>query len=70
MIEEGDPIWNLMVSYFMQKDTDDDGTTRDDRGGIGDTRNLARSALLLAQWSNWRRRRWPFGTLKVLVKNV
>ena len=22
MIEEGDPIWTLMVSYSMQKDTD------------------------------------------------
>ena len=34
MIEEGGPIWILMVSYFMHKDTDDDGTTSDDGGGI------------------------------------
>ena len=33
MLEEGDPVWTLMVSYFMQKDTDDDGTTNNDRRG-------------------------------------
>ena len=31
----------------MQKDTDDDGTTSDGGGRIGDTHDLARSALLL-----------------------
>ena len=35
MIEEVDPIYNLMASYFMQKDTDNDGTMRNDRGGGG-----------------------------------
>ena len=48
MIEEGDPIWTLMVSYLMKKYTDDDGTTSDDGGRIGDARDLARSAILLA----------------------
>ena len=40
MIEEGDPIWNLMVSYFMQKDTDDNGMMINDGGRIGDACNL------------------------------
>ena len=40
MIEEVDPIWTLMVSYFMQKDTDDDGTMSDNGGRIGDARVL------------------------------
>ena len=31
MVEEGDLIWTLMVSYLMQKDTDDDKKI-DDRG--------------------------------------
>ena len=42
-----------MVSYFMLKDTDDDGTTSDNRGrigdyrgGIGDARDLSQSDLL------------------------
>ena len=32
MIEGGDPIWTLIVSYFMQKHTDDYGMTSNDRG--------------------------------------
>ena len=48
MIEEGDPIWTLIVSYFMQKDTDDDRTTRNNGGRLGDARNLDRPALLSA----------------------
>ena len=47
MIEEGDTIWTLIVSYFMQKDTDDDKTMSEDGGRIGDARNLDRSDLLL-----------------------
>ena len=31
IIEEFDPIWTLMVSYFIQKDIDEGGTTRNDR---------------------------------------
>ena len=38
----------LMVSYFMQKDMDDNGTTSNDRGRIGNTQDLAQSALILA----------------------
>ena len=41
MIEESDPIWTLMVSYFMQKDTDDDRTRRKDGVWIGNARDLA-----------------------------
>ena len=41
MIEEGDQVWTLMVSYLMQKDTDDDGTASDDGRRIGDARDLA-----------------------------
>ena len=37
-----------MVSYFMQKDMDDNGTTSNDRGRIGNTQDLAQSALILA----------------------
>ena len=48
MIEEGDPIWNLMVSYFMKKDTEDDRTARDNEGRIKDVRDLGQSALLLS----------------------
>ena len=48
MIEEGDKIWDLMVSYFMQKDTDNDGTTSNNGGRIGDAHYLDQSALLLA----------------------
>ena len=48
MIEEGDPIWTLMISYFMQKDTDDDETTSDNSGRIGNARDLAGLALLSA----------------------
>ena len=48
MIEEGDQVWTLMVSYLMQKDTDDDGTASDDGRRIGDARDLAQSALLSA----------------------
>ena len=48
MIEEGDLIWTLMVSYFMQKDTDDDGTTSDDGGRIGNVSNLDQLDLLSA----------------------
>ena len=48
MIEEGDPIWTLMVSYFMQKDMDDDGTTSNDGRRIGDARDLDQLALLSA----------------------
>ena len=39
-------IWNLMVSYFMQKDTDDDGMTSYYGGRIGNARDLARLSLL------------------------
>ena len=48
MVEEGDPIWTLMVSYFMQKDTDDDITTSNDGWEVADARNLDQSALLSA----------------------
>ena len=41
MIEEGDPIWNLMVSCFIQNYTDEDGMKSDDRGRISDERDLA-----------------------------
>ena len=47
MIEEGDPIWTLMVIYFMQKHTDNDGTTINNRGIIGDAHDLAQLDLLL-----------------------
>ena len=36
-----------MVSYLMKKDTDDDGMTSNDGGRIVNTRDLARSSLLL-----------------------
>ena len=52
MIEEFDPISTLMISYLMQKDTDDNITTRNDRGGVGNARNLALSSLPLALRSN------------------
>ena len=48
ILEEGDPIWTLMVSYFMQKDMDNNGTTSNDGGRIGDACDLDRSALLSA----------------------
>ena len=48
MIEEGDPIWTLMVSYFMQKDTDDDRTTSNDGRRIGGACDLDQLALLSA----------------------
>ena len=37
-----------MVSYFMQKDTDDDITTSNDGWEVADARNLDQSALLSA----------------------
>ena len=37
-----------MVSYIMQKETEDDVTTSKDRGGVGDACDLARSDLLLS----------------------
>ena len=46
MIEEGDPIWTLMVSYFMHKDTDNDAMMSKDGGRIGNARNLDQSNLL------------------------
>ena len=48
MIEEGDPVWTLMVSYFMQKDTDDNGTTSDNGERISDALSLAQLAVLSA----------------------
>ena len=48
MIKQGDLIWTLMVSSFMQKYMDDDGTTRNDRDRIVNTQDLAQSALILA----------------------
>ena len=48
MIEEDDTIGTLMVSYFIRKDTDDDGTPNGDGGRIRDAGDLARSALLLS----------------------
>ena len=33
MIEESDQIWTLMISYFMQKDIDNEGMTSNDGGG-------------------------------------
>ena len=48
MIEEVDLICTLMVSYFMQKHTEDDGTMSDDSGRISDARDLARLVLLSA----------------------
>ena len=45
MIQESGPIWTLIVSSFMQKDTDDDKTTSNDGGRIGNARDLDRSAL-------------------------
>ena len=33
MIEEGDMIWNLIVSYFMQKYMGFDGATSNGKGG-------------------------------------
>ena len=47
VIEEGDPIWNPMVSYFMQNDIDDNRTTSNDGGRIGNACDLAQSELLL-----------------------
>ena len=47
MIEESGMIWTLIVSYFMQKDTYNDGTTINDRGRIGNAHDLSRLALLL-----------------------
>ena len=41
-----DPIWTLMVGYLMQKDTEDDGMTSNNGGGIGDIRDLAQSSPL------------------------
>ena len=40
-----------MVSYLMQKDTDDDETMRNDGGGIINARDLYQPALLSALWS-------------------
>ena len=48
MIVESDPIWTLLVSYFMQKYTYDSGTTSNDGGRIGNTLNLTQLSLLLA----------------------
>ena len=33
MIVEGDQIWTLMISYFMEKDTNNDRRTGNDGGG-------------------------------------
>ena len=39
-------IWTLMVSYFIQKDTNNDRTMSNDRERIGDAWDLDRLTLL------------------------
>ena len=72
MIEEGDPIWILMVS----KDTDDDGMTSNNGGGLA---TQATWYYWPYYWpsdpggsrcSIWRRRRRPFGALQVVAMKV
>ena len=48
MIEEGDLVWTLMISYYIQKETDDNRMTSNNGEKIGDIHDLARSDILLA----------------------
>ena len=75
MIEEGDLIWTLMVSYLMQNDTDDDRTTSDGMGGGSTThatwndRPYYRpSGMRGSKCLSWRRR--PYDALEVVVTKV